>query len=131
MINLQPYQNPTYFVLLAAALLPLAIGLLYGKRFKVYEMIVSFAFLLLTFGGVKLNEGLALLGYVIFETLLVCGYHAYRKKQNSGYVFVLAVILSIAPLLIFKLTPFVTGKPSILGFLGSSYLTFKVVGTVM
>ena len=61
MINLQPYQNPTYFVLLAAALLPLAIGLLYGKRFKVYEMIVSFAFLLLTFGGVKLNEGLALL----------------------------------------------------------------------
>lgn len=131
MINLQPYQNPTYFVLLAAALLPLAIGLLYGKRFKVYEMIVSFAFLLLTFGGVKLNEGLALLGYVIFETLLVCGYHAYRKKQNSGDVFVLAVILAIAPLLIFKLTPFVTGKPSILGFLGISYLTFKVVGTVM
>lgn len=67
MINLQPYQNPTYFVLLAAALLPLAIGLLYGKRFKVYEMIVSFAFLLLTFGGVKLNEGLALLGYVILK----------------------------------------------------------------
>ena len=131
MINLQPYQNPTYFVLLAVALLPLAIGLLYGKRFKVYEMIVSFAFLLLTFGGVKLNEGLALLGYVIFETLLVCGYHAYRKKQNSGYVFVLAVVLAIAPLLIFKLTPFVTGKPSILGFLGISYLTFKVVGTVM
>ena len=59
MINLQPYQNPTYFVLLAVALLPLAIGLLYGKRFKVYEMIVSFAFLLLTFGGVKLNEGLS------------------------------------------------------------------------
>ena len=131
MINLQPYQNPTYFVLLAVALLPLAIGLLYGKRFKVYEMIVSFAFLLLTFGGVKLNEGLALLGYVIFETLLVCGYHAYRKKQNSRYVFVLAVVLAIAPLLIFKLTPFVTGKPSILGFLGISYLTFKVVGTVM
>lgn len=35
MINLQPYQNPTYFVLLAVALLPLAIGLLYGKRFSI------------------------------------------------------------------------------------------------
>ena len=88
MINLQPYQNPTYFVLLAAALLPLAIGLLYGKRFKVYEMIVSFAFLLLTFGGVKLNEGLALLGYVIFETLLVCGSGISWVRSFCGIVCV-------------------------------------------
>ena len=81
MINLQPYQNPTYFVLLAVALLPLVIGLLYGKRFKVYEMIVSFAFLLLTFGGVKLNEGLALLGYVIFETAFDFQTDAFCYRQ--------------------------------------------------
>ena len=53
MLNMQPYQDPTYFVLLAIGLLPIMVGLLYGRRFRVYETIISFLFLLLTFGGVK------------------------------------------------------------------------------
>lgn len=131
MFNLQPYQNPTYFALLAVALLPLVIGLLCGRRFRIYETVISFAFLWLTFGGVKIHEGLALLGYVLFETLLVCLYNVYRQRRNSGLVFVLAVTCSIVPLLCVKLTPFLCGRQSFLGFLGISYLTFKVVGMIM
>ncbi len=37
MINIQPYSNPRYFVILFIALLPLIIGLYHGRRFKTYE----------------------------------------------------------------------------------------------
>lgn len=53
MLNLQPYQNPTYFGYLAVALLPIMIGILYGRRFRWYETLVTLAFLVLTFGGDK------------------------------------------------------------------------------
>ena len=48
MLNMQPYQDPTYFVLLAIGLLPIMVGLLYGRRFRVYETIISFLFLLMS-----------------------------------------------------------------------------------
>ena len=84
MLNMQPYQDPTYFVLLAIGLLPIMVGLLYGRRFRVYETIISFLFLLLTFGGVKWEQGVALIGYIIFELLLIYGYLAYRKRKNAS-----------------------------------------------
>ena len=132
MLNLQPYQNPTYFGYLAVALLPIMIGILYGRRFRWYETLVTLAFLVLTFGGDKWWQGLMLICYIIYEMILTFGYFNYRKKKNSGVIFVLAVILSILPLVIVKITPAIdAGKESIIGFLGISYLTFKTVGMIM
>ena len=132
MINIQPYQNPEYFILLVIGLLPIMIGLLYGRRFRTYETLISIAFLVLTFGGVKWHQGIALIGYVVFELLLIAWYFNYRQKHNKSWVFCLAVILAIVPLVIVKLTPlFDFGKESIIGFLGISYLTFRVVGMIM
>ena len=132
MLNMQPYQDPTYFVLLAIGLLPIMVGLLYGRRFRVYETIISFLFLLLTFGGVKWQQGVALIGYIIFELLLIYGYLAYRKRKNASWIFNLTVILSILPLVIVKIAPVMNnGRESIIGFLGISYLTFKAVGMIM
>ncbi len=56
---------------------------------------------------------------------------AYRKNKNAGWVFYLAVFLAILPLVWVKLSPFMTGKTTLLGFLGISYLTFKAVQVVM
>lgn len=132
MINMQPYQNPTYFILLAIGLLPIMIGLLYGKRFRTYETLISIAFLVLTFGGIKWHQGIALICYVIFEMLLIYCYFSYRQKHNKTWVFCLAVILSILPLVVVKITPAIDfGRNSIIAFLGISYLTFKVVGMIM
>ncbi|WGN89263.1 D-alanyl-lipoteichoic acid biosynthesis protein DltB [Ligilactobacillus faecis] len=132
MLNMQPYQDPTYFVFLLIGLLPIAVGLMYGRRFRIYETLISFLFLLLTFGGVKWEQGVALSGYILFEMLLIYGYLAYRKKKNNTFVFDLAVVLSILPLVIVKVSPLLNnGKESIIGFLGISYLTFKTVGMIM
>ena len=83
MLNLQPYQNPTYFGYLAVALLPIMIGILYGRRFRWYETLVTLAFLVLTFGGDKWWQGLMLICYIIYEMILTFGYFNYRKKKNS------------------------------------------------
>ncbi|WP_461215415.1 D-alanyl-lipoteichoic acid biosynthesis protein DltB [Lacticaseibacillus sp. GG6-2] len=131
MINLQPYADPQYFVYLLIALIPLAIGLWYGRRFRTYETIVSLAFIVLMFTGAKWHQGVALIGYVIVELLLIFGYAWYRRKANQTSVFVIAVLATILPLVVVKMTPVFSTQPSLLGFLGISYLTFRVVQIVM
>ncbi|SMH69779.1 D-alanyl-lipoteichoic acid biosynthesis protein DltB [Latilactobacillus curvatus] len=132
MPNLQPYANPNYFLILGAALIPLVIGLLNGKRWHVYETLVSLLFLILIFDGDKVHQGIALIGYVLFEGALIWGYTVYRQKHNNTWLFDLAVILAIMPLVIVKFVSFLnSGSNSILGFLGISYLTFKSVGMIM
>lgn len=120
-----PYGNPTYFLWLGLALIPLMIGLLYGHRFRGYQTLISLLFLVLTFGGPNWKTGISLIGYLIYQVLLVAAYSHYRQPKgsaNRGWVFVLAVILAIVPLVIVKITPAVEGgRQSIIGFLGISY----------
>ena len=133
MINLQPYSNPTYFAIILSGLLPVIIGLYYGKRLKIYESLISLVFLIFTFGGNHWHQGIALIGYTIFQVLLTIGYAHYRQqKKNQTSVFVTMIILSIIPLAIVKLTPLFPANHGFnLGFLGISYLTFKTVQVLM
>ncbi|WP_179394003.1 D-alanyl-lipoteichoic acid biosynthesis protein DltB [Lacticaseibacillus absianus] len=131
MPNLQPYADPQYFLILLVALVPLMVGLYHGHRLRLWETVVSLAFIVLMFTGHKWGEGLALLAYVAWQFLLVLGYARYRRAHNGTATFVAAVCASIAPLAVVKVTPAVAGHPSLLGFLGISYLTFKSVQVLM
>ncbi|MFT8842560.1 MAG: D-alanyl-lipoteichoic acid biosynthesis protein DltB [Schleiferilactobacillus harbinensis] len=135
MINLQPYENPGYFVLLVIALLPAIIVRLNGARSHWYETLVSFVFLFLMFDGRKWTQGVALIGYTIWQYAIVALYIRYRTKKDSPNkfsVFFWSVVLAIVPLTVVKFTPlFDHGQSSIIGFLGISYLTFKTVGMIM
>jgi len=131
LINLQPYESPGYFGLIIGLLLPIIIGLFYGKRLVIYETIFSLTFLVLTFGGKDWHQGLALIGYVLFELIVIFAYSKYRLKRNRTSIFIIAVLLAIAPLVVVKMTPLFTIKSSLIGFLGISYLTFKSVQMVM
>lgn len=131
--HMNPYAAPSYFVYLVIALLPIIVALLWkGKRLPIYQSLVTLLFLYISFGGAEINQGLALIGYVVYESLLVWFYHRYRAKQNQTGVFYTAVFLSILPLILVKITPFLdNGNASIVGFLGISYLTFKSVQMIM
>lgn len=131
MPSMQPYSSPRYFVILIVALLPLIIGLLRGRRHRNYESFVALVFLIAMFGGAKWQQGVALIAYVLWQLLLVCSYGQYRQQRNAGAVYYTTLIGSIAPLAVVKLTPVFSPQPSLLGFLGISYLTFKSVQTVM
>ncbi len=126
-----PYESPFYFVILGLAFIPIIVQLIRGKRMLWYQNSVTVLFLVISFGGVNLRQGIALLVYVFFELLLAYSYFHYRQKRNSQFIFYLAVILAIAPLVIVKTTPLIRHHPSFIGFLGISYLTFKSVQMVM
>ncbi len=83
MLNLQPYENPQYFVYLIIALLPVIIGMFKGFRMHWYESIFSLVFLVLIFDADKWPQGKALLGYVVFNLLLVYAYFKYRTREGS------------------------------------------------
>lgn len=131
--HMVPYASPFYFLILAVALLPIVISLLVaGKRLVWYQAFVTLFFLYISFGGHDWHQGVALIGYVIWQTVLVWCYFHYRQKQNGNWPFYGAVFLAILPLIIIKLVPFFNGgHASILGFLGISYLTFKSVQIIM
>ncbi|MDO4912835.1 MAG: D-alanyl-lipoteichoic acid biosynthesis protein DltB [Lactobacillus sp.] len=134
MINLQPYSNPQYFIYLLLALCPIMIGLYFGKRFVHYEAIFSFVFLVLTFGGDHWQQGVFLIGYLIYQCLITFIYQHYRKAgNNSTGIFCLFVILAILPLTASKVTAAMPSKtvPFVVGFLGLSYITFKSVQVIM
>ncbi|WP_220738805.1 D-alanyl-lipoteichoic acid biosynthesis protein DltB [Leuconostoc miyukkimchii] len=133
MVNLQPYTDPMYFIILLLALLPLAIALYFGKRLSWYEVIVSLVFIFLMFNGKKYHEGYAIILFMIWQWLLVWAYTLYRKKSNNTVVFYVATILAIVPLFLVKLAPVAhwTHVSTLLGFLGISYLTFRSVGMIL
>ena len=129
--NFTAYGTPVYFIYLLLALLPLGIGLYFGKRFQWYEALISFIFIFLMFDGASWQQLFSLIAYVIYQTILVMHYHHYRKDNNSTGVFYLFSLLSLIPIIIVKLSPAMVGHNSLLGFLGISYLTFRAVGTII
>lgn len=130
---LDPYSNPSYFVYLIIALLPVILGLFYQKRFHIYELIVTLVFVAMMFGQGHTDQLKAFLLYIIWQTCSIFFYKWYRQKYDNFFVFALTLILIIAPLFIVKISPFNPVHPnqSLFSFLGISYLTFKTIGMVM
>lgn len=128
-----PYASPSYFILLALLLLPIVISMLWKrKRHKGYQLFVTAFFLYVSFGGTAWHQGLALIIYVWWQTLLSWGYFRYRQKLDHKSVFYLCTSLAILPLVLLKTAPFFQPILStLIGFLGISYLTFKSVQVIM
>lgn len=128
-----PYAEPYYFLLLVVGLLPIILSLLIrGKRLPIYQTIITLLFLYISFGGIYWQQGVALTGYVVWQTLLVWAYFSYRQRKNQTLWFYLAVLFAMLPLFLTKVTPFFDdGKESLFAFLGISYLTFKSVQMIM
>ncbi|MGY3765878.1 D-alanyl-lipoteichoic acid biosynthesis protein DltB [Vagococcus vulneris] len=128
--HLTPYEKPYYFVLIAILALPSVIFSLRGKRILWYQNLITLVFLWMSFAGPNSRQGIALIVYVIWQCVLTKIYFEYRKKDNKTSWFVIAVLLSLLPMIIIKLEPFTIGR-TLFGFLGYSYLTFKSVQVIM
>lgn len=124
-----PYGTFLFFIIMAFLLTPTVILGLNGKRFQTYNMFISVIALALIFSS-KWHGAMALILFTVWQIVLIKSYFAYRQKANSGYIFSLAVLLSILPLMTSKLLPYFSGV-NWMGFLGISYLTFKSTALIM
>ncbi|MGE6258100.1 D-alanyl-lipoteichoic acid biosynthesis protein DltB [Heyndrickxia sporothermodurans] len=124
-----PYESFLFFFIVAILLLPTIILGLNGKMSKAYNMIVTIILLAIIFSNSMIGAR-SLLLFTIWQVILVKGYFAYRKQKNSTFIFCLAVLASILPLVLVKVFP-LFGLNHLFGFLGISYLTFKAVQMVI
>jgi membrane protein involved in D-alanine export len=118
-----PYGSFTFFFIIALLLAPTIILGLNGRKIYNYNIFVTVIALALIFSS-NLSGAIALVTFTLWQVLLIKGYLFYRQNNNKTWVFFLAVIGSILPLFISKLTP-ILGAENWIGFLGISYLTFK------
>ena len=123
------YGNIFFFIIIGILLLPTIILGLRGKSAKRYNIFISIIVLALIFGN-SLNGSTSLILFTVFQLLLIVGYQKYRLQKNSTTVFVIAVLLSILPLVLVKVLPML-GLNNLFGFLGVSYITFKSVQMIL
>lgn len=128
---LTPYEKPFYFVLIAVTFIPSIIASLRGKRLLWYQNLLTVLFLWMGFAGPNISQGIALVAYLVWQTVVAQCYFRYRQTGNRAGWFYLSVVLSLLPMVLIKLLPFVKEGQPFLYFLGYSYLTFKSVQVVM
>ncbi|MEY9973860.1 membrane protein involved in D-alanine export [Lysinibacillus sp. RC46] len=123
------YGNIIFFIIIGILLMPTIILGLRGKSAKRYNIFISIIVLALIFGN-STRGSISLILFTVFQLLLIVVYQKYRSQKNSSSVFVIAVLLSILPLVLVKVLPML-GLNNLFGFLGVSYITFKSVQMIL
>lgn len=118
-----------FFMVLFILLIPAVLLGLSEKKIKWYRWLLSLFFIWEVYGSTKIQL-LYLIGYVIFAAYLVKIYLYLRKKYGRNkYIYGHAVFLSLLPLLVYKIGG-LRGY-SVFGFLGISYICFKIIQVVI
>lgn len=117
-----PYNDFTFFLLVIILACPVIILGILEKNRAYYSLISSIIVILYIF----LGNPYGLLFFCIFtiwQYSIIKTFYVF-SKQNNSYVFATVLLLSLAPLILTKLTPLLKNTHH-LGFLGISYLSFK------
>lgn len=122
-----PFDSLIFFYILALALIPAAILGFCGKKIKYYGAFVTLLFLLLIFNTP--TKLLFLVGFALWQFLVVKVFAFIAKKKPKRPVLWVFVLLSILPMILTKFRLEIAG--SVFGILGLSYLTFRCVQIVV
>ncbi|MDO5515965.1 MAG: D-alanyl-lipoteichoic acid biosynthesis protein DltB [Clostridium sp.] len=127
-MNLTQYGDYFYLYMLLIALIPVIILGCFGRKTKYYGILLSIAMNFLLVG-----RGLGLKFLIVFllgETILVYMYLYIRRKTDSKYIYLICLFLSMVPVITAKLST-AFSSDSALGFVGLSYLNFRVIAMII
>ena len=148
------YANFFSLSIFGLFLLPaVALGLLGQKAEKIglksamkwYGVIISIPMMALIFGATS-KQMIQFSIFILYEIFLVYAYYHFKKRANSELVYYSVFSLSMAPIIIVKAFPLIAGKVfplvyrvlegkkvdipvenfNFLGFIGISYISFKI-----
>ncbi|MDA1678751.1 D-alanyl-lipoteichoic acid biosynthesis protein DltB [Bacillus cereus group sp. TH152-1LC] len=122
------YGSFYFFAIVGILLIPTIIAGLKGKMLRKYNAVLTLVMLAIIFSD-KPKQAIMLAAFIIWQYALIKGYLLLRKQKNSTLTFCVAVILSILPLILAKVAPFVPELHFIV-FAGMSYVTFRAVQMV-
>lgn len=122
------YGSFYFFAIVGILLIPTIIAGLKGKMLRKYNAVLTLVMLVIIFSD-KPKQAIMLAAFIIWQYALIKGYLILRKQNNNTFTFCIAVILSILPLILAKIAPFVPELHFIV-FAGMSYVTFRAVQMV-
>ena len=119
------FSGYNFFVYLVVLLIPAALLGMFEKKLKWYRWIVSAIFIWQVYRSTPIQL-LYLLCYVVFTAILVKIYLCLRTKYGRNeHLYGYAVFFALLPLIIYKVGA--TRGYTIFGFLGISYICFRVI----
>lgn len=119
-----PYGTLFFFYVTALILLPAIILGILEKRIRTYGLVASLFMIGLIFSDSK-SQLVSLILFYCGEIFLVKIYLLIRQRYAQRWILRVMVVLSLLPLALVKWGDLFAARP--LGFLGVSYLTFKVI----
>ena len=130
------YEDPSFFLLLALAVVPAVILGLLERRIRIWGLVSSWAFLALLFegdwAGLAMAAAYMIVNLVLARAVLAsmaCGPRGADKRKPPRWLRPLALVGCLAPLVVYKLT--VAAGTGIGGFLGISYISFKATQVLL
>lgn len=120
------FETPAFFILLAIAAIPAIVLGCLGRNIKWYGCIASAFFLLLLFS--RDLRGFACFVFLLALSVALIFYtHGLFAKDAKHKIakYRIALVIALAPLIIYKVSAIFDGN--LLGFIGISYMTFKVL----
>ncbi len=124
-----PYSSLLFFYILILALILAAILGVFGKSIKIYGMIINIFILFIIFYN-SLQQVIYLVFFVIWGFLLIESCLFLRRRSLVGFrrTFLqsIMILLSLLPLAFVKFGNVLLHQ-TVIGFLGISYLTFKII----
>jgi membrane protein involved in D-alanine export len=127
---IEPYGSLYWFYVLTLVSLPAVVLGFLGKPLRAYSRIATVLLVVLIIGWTS-GQWLWLLGFLVFELTLIKGWLRYRigHENVNPWVGRLAAASATLPLVVIKvgnLFPTLS-----IGFLGISYLSFRVIQVVL
>ncbi|MCB6607650.1 D-alanyl-lipoteichoic acid biosynthesis protein DltB [[Clostridium] symbiosum] len=123
------FSGYTFFVYLFAALIPAVMLGLSGKSLKNYRTVLTILFIWAIYKD-SLVQLVYLMVYAAAAVYLVKIYLFLRKRYGRNqYIYGHAILLAVIPLVLSKVSG-LYGK-SIFGFLGISYICFRVIQIII
>lgn len=119
-----PYSGLYFFYIIFVLLIPAVILGLMGKKIKWYGFFVTLVMTFLIFGSSK-KQMFCLTAFFLGELFLTQVYFFVRKKFKQRWILWIFIFCSLLPLILVKWGHILIHRN--VGFLGVSYLTFKVI----
>ena len=123
-MSITQYSNFFSLCIMLPLFIPAIVLGLLGKPLKYYAAAVSIPALCLIM-GFKSMQTLQFLIFMAFEMFLIYAYYYLHKKYKNKYIYYTIFALSILPVVTVKACVY-TSDFSFLGFLGISYVSFRI-----
>lgn len=147
-MSLEQYGSYFYLYILLMLLIPAIVLGIRGKLIRPYGIFFSFVMMVIIMGwkvdtafgylvqGDFVNalkspqiQIFLFLAFLLGETILIKVYFQIRKHTENKYIYFLALIMCMFPVIVLKISPLT--NIGTIGFIGLSYLNFKAIQMII